>query len=91
MAVPTTRKRHVVTETEQVARALDDAARRWPEEAGNRSRLVLRLLEEGHRALSGQQQRRADRRRDALARTSGALTGAYGEGYLSRLREDWPG
>jgi hypothetical protein len=28
--------------------------------------------------------------RDAVARTSGALTGMYGEGYLSGLREDWP-
>jgi hypothetical protein len=29
-------------------------------------------------------------RRDALARTSGALTGAYGKDYLAGLRTDWP-
>ncbi len=88
--MPTTRRRHVITETEQVARALDDAARRWPEERDNRPRLLLHLLEEGHRAVTGQQRHRSEDRRNAVARTSGALTGAYGEGYLTKLREDWP-
>lgn len=88
--MPTTRPRHVITETEQVTRALDDAARRWPADSRNRAKLLLRLLEEGHRAVVGQQERLVRDRRDAIARTSGALTGLYGEGYLSQLREDWP-
>lgn len=88
--MPTTRPRHVITETEQVARALDDAARRWPADSGNRSKLLLHLLDEGHRAVVGQQESLVRDRRDAVARTSGALTGMYGEGYLSGLREDWP-
>ena len=33
---------HTITETEEVARALDDAARRWPEERAARSTLLLR-------------------------------------------------
>jgi hypothetical protein len=88
--MPTTRPRHVITETEQVARALDDAARRWPADSGNRAKLLLRLLEEGRRAVVGQQERLARDRREAITRTSGALTGLYGDGYLSGLREDWP-
>lgn len=88
--MPTTRPRHLITETDQVARALDDAARRWPADRGNRARLLRRLLEEGHRALVGQQQTVVLERREAVARTSGALTGLYGESYLSELREDWP-
>jgi len=79
-----------ITETEQVTRALDDAARRWPADSGNRGKLLLHLLEEGHRAVVGQQESLVRDRRDAVARTSGALTGMYGEGYLSGLREDWP-
>ena len=88
--MPTTRRRHLITETEQVAQALDDAAKRWPAERGNRAKLLLHLVEEGHRAVIGQQERSLRQRRDAVARTSGALTGVYGEGYLSELREDWP-
>lgn len=88
--MPTTRPRHVITETEQVTRALDDAARRWPADSSNRAKLLLHLLQEGHRAVVGQQESQVRDRRDAIARTSGVLTGMYDEGYLSGLREDWP-
>lgn len=88
--MPTTRPRHLITETEQVARALDDAAKRWPAESGNRAKLLLHLLEEGHRAVIGHQESSLRERREAVARTSGALTGFYGGGYLSELRQDWP-
>ncbi|MFN2503258.1 MAG: hypothetical protein ABR540_03315 [Acidimicrobiales bacterium] len=88
--MPTKRPRHLITETEQVARALDDAAKRWPAERGNRAKLLLCLLEEGHRAVVGQQEREVRERRDVVTRTSGTLTGVYGEGYLRDLREDWP-
>ena len=43
--MPTTRPRYQVTETPQVARALDRAAKRWPGEP--RSKLLLRLVEVG--------------------------------------------
>jgi hypothetical protein len=89
--MPTTRRRHVVTETDKVAEALDDAARRWPAEGGNRAKLLLRLLEEGHRSVVGHQESRRRDRREAVARTSGTLAGSYGENYLDSLREDWPG
>lgn len=84
------RPRHMITETEAVARALDDAARRWPGDGGNRAKLLLHLVEEGHRAVIGQHEMEIGGRRDAVTRTSGALTGLYGEGYLESLREDWP-
>lgn len=87
--MPTTRRRHVVTETEQITRALDDAARRWPEER-NRAKLLLRLVHEGHQAVIAQHKRRVTARQEAIARTSGALTGSYGRDYLTELREDWP-
>lgn len=88
--MPTTRPRHVVTETDKVARALDDAARRWPAEKANRAKLLLHLVEEGHRAVIDQQDEANARRQHAVARTSGTLTGAYDDDYLARLREDWP-
>jgi hypothetical protein len=88
--MPTTRPRHVITETEQIVRALDDAAKRWPADRDNRAKLLAHLVEEGHRAVVGELERDTSARRDAVARTSGALTGAYGDGYLADLREDWP-
>jgi hypothetical protein len=79
----------VITETDQVAQALDEAAKRWPDESGNRAKLLLHLLEEGRRAVVGQREGSIRERREAVARTRGALTGDYGGGYLEELREDW--
>ena len=88
--MPTSRPRHTITETDEVARALDDAAERWPEQRAARGKLLLQLLREGHRAISAERGREADRRREGIRRTSGALTGAYPDDYLTRLRDDWP-
>lgn len=88
--MPTNRPRHVVTETDSISHALNDAAVRWPEDSGSRSRLLLRLIHEGHRSLLDESADQNEARRDAITRTSGALTGAFGPGYLEDLREDWP-
>lgn len=88
--MPTTRPRHLITETEQVARALDDAAARWPEDRDRRAKLLLHLVEEGHRAVLEEQADRVAARRAAVARTSGTFTGVYDQNYLTRLHEDWP-
>jgi hypothetical protein len=88
--MPTQRPRHTITETDEVARALDDAARRWPEDRDARGRLLLRLVHEGHEAIGADGEAEAAKRRRAIASTSGALTGVYDEGYLSDLRDDWP-
>jgi hypothetical protein len=80
----------MITESEQVAQALEDAAQRWPGDRGNRAKLLLRLLEEGHRAVLNQRVHDIASQRDAVARTSGALTGVFGENYLTALRADWP-
>jgi len=79
----------MITETDEVAEALDAAAARWPD-VGSRRELLLRLVEQGRHAIEREQADAAERRRAAIRRTSGALTGAYEPGYLERLRDDWP-
>lgn len=88
--MPTTRPRHTITETDDVARALAEAAKHWPEAARMPGQLLHHLLEEGYRALREEHRQQADQRRAAIRRTSGAMTGAYGEDYLARLRDEWP-
>jgi hypothetical protein len=86
--MPTTRPRHQVTETEELAAALDEAAVRWPQLS--RGQLITRLALEGHRATVVRQRERSSNRLTALQRHAGALTGVYPPGHLAGLREDWP-
>jgi hypothetical protein len=87
--MPTTRPRLTITETDELAEALDVAAVRWPE-VGSRRELLLRLVEQGRNVIERDRAEEAERRREAIRRTSGALTGVYEPGYLKRLRDDWP-
>jgi len=86
--MPTTRPRHFVTETNDLAVALDAAARRWPELS--RPQLLVRLALEGDHAAQRVHEERRQRRLTAVRRHSGILTGAYGPDYLRKLREEWP-
>lgn len=88
--MPTARPRHSITETDDVARALEDAARHWPDHRERPGKLLLDLVYEGHRAIATVAQRTGADRRAAIERTGGALTGSYPAGYLERLRSDWP-
>lgn len=86
--MPTTRPRHQVTETDELAAALDEAAVRWP--GLSRGQLITQLALEGHRAVVVRQRQHRSARLEALRRHSGALTDVYPQGHLEALREDWP-
>jgi hypothetical protein len=86
--MPTTRPRHFVTESDELASALDEAALRWP--GLSRSQLIVRLALEGRSRI--EESIEADRRARLarLRQHAGAGSGAYGDGYLDDLRGDWP-
>ncbi len=86
--VPTARPRHYVTESDELAAALDAAAARWP--GVPRSQLLVRLALMASDAEEQITRSHRDRRRQAVNRHAGALTGVYEDGYLHTLREDWP-
>lgn len=86
--MPTTRPRHFVTETDDLARALDEAAAWWPDLS--RAQVLVRLALEGQRAAQQAQDERLHRRAAAVRQHSGVLAGVYGPDYLDGLREGWP-
>ena len=88
--MPTTRPRYTLTETDELAAALADAAQRWPQHADSKPRLLLALVRAGQVAIGAESEHERDRRRAAVRRTSGALTGVYDPGYLEELRREWP-
>jgi hypothetical protein len=79
----------MITETDEVAAALDVAAARWPDVTSRRE-LLLRLVEHGRAVLERDREIEAARRVAAIQSAKGALTGVYEPGYVERLRDDWP-
>lgn len=86
--MPTTRPRHFVTETGELARALDAAESRWP--GLSRAQILVRLALEGDRAAQQADDENRRRKLAALREHSGMLTGTYGADYLAQLGEEWP-
>ena len=86
--MPTARHRFQVTETDEVARALDAAEKRWPGEP--RARLIVRLITENGAHVAEVNEAEERRRRAALEAVAGSFTGMYPPGYLEALREEWP-
>ncbi|WP_169053977.1 hypothetical protein [Agromyces sp. H66] len=86
--MPTTRPRFQVTETPEIRRALDVAARAWPE--ASRSELVLRLFLRGAEAIDADAEQPRSRRRQAVDASAGSLDVAYEPDYLEKLRSEWP-
>jgi hypothetical protein len=88
--MPTTRPRHAITETVDIAQAVDDAAACWPELAGNRAALLRRLVAVGHRAVRGEVDERLAGRRAAIGQLAGSLPGVFPEDAASALKAEWP-
>jgi hypothetical protein len=84
--MPTTRARHQITETDEIAAALDLAAKHWPDEA--RSDLMRHLIVRGARALAESPIERTREIENAL-QSLAALSECYPEGYLDALRDEW--
>jgi hypothetical protein len=86
--MPTSRPRYQVTETPEVARALDRAAERWP--GVPRSRLLVLLVELAGGLLADDEHANESSHRSAVLASAGRYAEAFGPDYLADLRTDWP-
>lgn len=82
--MPTTRQRHLLTETDDIAQAIDAAAARYPGQS--RADILRQLVRVGAEAI-GQQH---DARRRTVVEHAGRHPDLFAPGYLEELREEWP-
>lgn len=83
--MPTTRPRHTLTETDDIATALADAAIVWPELRGNSNALLRKLVEAGRAAVQSEGGVHA-----LVQGAAGAATGAYPRDARAVLVDEWP-
>lgn len=80
----------MVTETDEITRALEAAQRAWPEET-SRARLLARLAMLGsHQLDADNQEAVAARRRRLLHVDRESMRGLFPTGYRTQLRDEWP-
>jgi hypothetical protein len=80
----------MITETADLQKALDDAARVWPELRDDRAALLRRVIDAGAQTLRDDAERARQERRRAIRSTAGLLTGMYPAGEADRLKNEWP-
>ena len=82
--MPTTRQRHLLTETDDLAAAIDAAVPLYPGES--RADVLRHLVELGASTIAERQ----GRHRRLVRERAGRYPGLYPAGYLDELRADWP-
>lgn len=82
--MPTTRPRHLLTETDDVAQAIDAALPLYP--GATRADVLRRLIHIGFETIS----QRQVQHRIAVREIAGRYPGLYPAGYLDDLRKEWP-
>lgn len=80
----------MITETEDVARAIDAATVIWPELRDDRSALLRRIIQRGAESVTQSGAEFAARRVVAIRTTAGSIAGVYRPDEAERMREEWP-
>lgn len=80
----------MLTETDAIAKYLDEADREWPELNGDRSALLKRLIEEGWSSVVERRGAAIDNRRAAIRAYAGRFSGIYPPGAAEALKNEWP-
>jgi hypothetical protein len=88
--MPTNRPRHMITETDELGVALDQAAELWPELRGQRGQLLRKVLEVGSAEIKKTSNADHAKRVQQIKAVAGSLTGVWPVGWREELAGDWP-
>ena len=80
----------MITETDEIAEAIELAALNWPSDKSSRTELLRHLIATGIEALKSEQQASRKRRTDAIREAAGMFSGMWPEGWREEMRNEWP-
>lgn len=80
----------MITETDQLVEALNEAAKLWPEHAGQRAVLLRKVLEIGIETIQAQSQQKKTDRLARVEKLAGSMDGVWPADWREELSEDWP-
>jgi hypothetical protein len=80
----------MITESDALTKAIDDAARLWPEIADERAELLRRLLDRGIQSVEAEFQEQIESRRKAIMEVAGSMPGVWPSNWREEMRAAWP-
>lgn len=80
----------MITESDALAKAIDEAANLWPDIADERAEILRRLIERGIESIETEVNEKLEARRKAIREVAGSMSGVWPENYLEELRSEWP-
>ena len=88
--MPTARQSNMITETEELTRALDAAAALWPADKNKRAELLRHIIDQGVDVVESLADKKAEKRRAAIHVVAGSMNGIWPANWREELREEWP-
>jgi hypothetical protein len=80
----------MITESDALAKAIDDAARLWPEVKDERAELLRRLIDRGIESVEAEFNKQIEARRKAVMEVAGSLSGIWPANWREEMRAGWP-
>ena len=80
----------MITETDRLSAALTEAAKLWPELAGERALLLRKLLEVGIETVEAKALETRQSRIIAVEKLAGSMDGVWPRNWKQELEQDWP-
>jgi hypothetical protein len=80
----------MITESDALAKAIDNAARLWPEVKDERAELLRRLIDRGIESVEAEFNEQIEARRKAVMELAGSLSGIWPANWREELRAGWP-
>lgn len=80
----------MITESDALAKAIDNAARLWPEVKDERAELLRRLIDRGIESVEAEFNEQIETRRKAVMEVAGSLSGIWPANWREEMRAGWP-
>lgn len=88
--MPTARQRHMITETEELARTLEEAAAIWPEYRNKRTELLRHIIDQGSEVVHSRAEKKARKRLSALESIQSEYSDLWPENWREEMLKEWP-
>ncbi len=79
----------MITESDQLAKALDQAAKFYPDLSDERAELLRCLIERGIQSLDAEYDQAVEVRMKAIRKVAGSLSGVWPADWREQMRSEW--